>query len=139
MFGNRNSDYLIVDSDVEAGNKVLVVTGILELIGIVPTNVQTRLLASIKTGDVSIDVENKNGWKVGDELMISPTESNTKEFEKVKIKSISGNTIELESAIKYFHYGSSNTIKTHQGILDMRAKIAHLSRNIQITVKKKKN
>ena len=120
---------------MEAGNKVLVVTGILELIGKVPKTVQTRLTKSINPGFTSINVENADDWKVGDDLMISPTELNFKQYELVKIKNINGKTIELYSQIKFFHYGSVNKIKTERGSLDMRAKIAHLTRNIKITVK----
>ena len=124
----------MVDEDVTAGNKVIAVTGNLNLIGVIPKTVQTRLIKTINPGATSIEVGENEDWKVGDELMISPTEKNAKEFEKVKIKSINGKKVGLFSPIKYFHYGSNRTIPTQQGPLDMRAKIAHLTRNIQITV-----
>ena len=45
---------------------MLAVTGGLELFGIVPQTVSTKLAATASIGDNSVRVLSANGWKVGD-------------------------------------------------------------------------
>ena len=54
-----------------------------------------------------IIVEESIDWRIGDEIIISPSEGNSKEFDILKIaKIIKRNYIILDKSVKYFHYGS---------------------------------
>ena len=49
------------------------------------------------------------------------------------ITAISSETITLDSALQYTHYGgSSANLNTEYGTLDQRARVGHLTRNIKI-------
>ncbi len=57
-----------------------------------------------------------------------------KEFEKVKIQTISGKTMTFIPALNYSHFGdNAPTIVKSYGTMDMRTGVAHLTRNIKIT------
>lgn len=58
---------------VVAGNKYMVVTGILNLYGPVPDTVNTYLTQPAGSGSSTIAVASSAGWAVGDELVISPS------------------------------------------------------------------
>jgi hypothetical protein len=58
-------------------NKFMVVTGELNLYGIVPGSVWTRLSASAKTGDTSITVDDATDWAVGNTIGIAPSFSDS--------------------------------------------------------------
>lgn len=137
LLGDRSSDNLIIDSFIETSNKILAVTGAMFLYGVVPDIIWTKLAESISPGQNYLVLIEKIGWKVGDEIIIAPTERAWKEAEKMKIKDIStdGKKITVEQAFKYFHYGESGVTWKEEWIsLDMRASVGLLTRNIKITV-----
>lgn len=65
MIGNKNGSGFTVSPDL-TGNKMFVVTGKLELFGIAPSSVWTRMTAFADKGTSSITVASAAGWKVGD-------------------------------------------------------------------------
>jgi hypothetical protein len=69
---------------------------------------------------------------VGDYLIISPSEFVSQEYEYVQIKNINEQLITLNQTLKFFHYGSAETISTRLGEVDMRTSVGHLTRNIVI-------
>lgn len=139
-----NSPDVVIDSFANVGNKVIAVTGRLELFGSTVESKYTRLTANVKPGDNSLTVISSNGWVVGDEIAVGPSKRTAKEAEKFKITAINGNTITLNDTAKYFHYGFSKATVTtddsglnqissdYGGGLDMRAIVGHLTRNIKI-------
>jgi hypothetical protein len=53
-------------------------------------------------------VVNSDGWAVGDEIVIAPTEFNSTGTEKVTIVSIAaGGVINIDPPLEHFHYGSN--------------------------------
>lgn len=142
----------MIDSLVEAGNKVLAVTGNLQLYGKkLPTPTWTRLFKFAHKGDTTVDVvinpTSQHGWEIGDEIVFGPTNQNPTEFEKRKIINLTpaGSilTITLDVALSYDHYGDdkitlgSSNAKTiidasFGGSVDMRAAVGHISRSIKI-------
>ena len=135
FYGHASYDHIVIAEDLEAGNKLFAITNTVKLYGSkIPSSVNTRLSKSVSAGDYEIEIVNggANGWEVGDELGISPTSFNGSEYEKVKIAAIIGDTISLESPLLYNHYGAQDYITTHAGVLDMRAVVSHLTRNIVI-------
>ena len=108
-------------------------TGRLELYGMPPETIWTRLTTFADRNSTWIKVASATGWKVGDELGISPSFTATNEYEKVTITAINGLNITFTPALKYAHFGDTNpTIVKTYGTLDMRTGVAHLSRNIKI-------
>ena len=76
LLGGHDDFTYYIDSIVNA-NKFMVVTGELNLYGIVPGSVWTRLSASAKTGDTSITVDDATDWAVGNTIGIAPSFSNS--------------------------------------------------------------
>lgn len=107
-----NSPNCIIDSFASVGNKVIAVTGRLELFGTPVATKYTRLIANAKPGDTTIQVATAIGWVIGDEIAIGPSNKISSEGEKFKITLINGNTITLNEAIKYFHYGDPKQTAT---------------------------
>ena len=66
MHGTHDSESLLIDEFIDAGNKVLAVTGGLELFGQTPNTIWTRLTEEVDAGATSISVLSADGWKVGD-------------------------------------------------------------------------
>ena len=85
-------------------------------------------------GSNSIQVVGSTGWSVGDTIGISPSFRIHTEYEKVTITKISadGLTVTFTPALLYNHYGDSSQFNTDHGRIDLRAKVAHLNRNITI-------
>ncbi len=104
----------------------------------------SRLAQDVNPGDTSIKVNIESypitNWSVGNEIAFSPIGGDYQEekriaHESVRIKSIRGNTITLESSLKNKYYG--NFIELYQGsknnyTLDMSNELINLSRNIKI-------
>lgn len=70
--GPKNARTYTVDPIISV-NKYLVVTGTLNLYGIVPSTVSTRLTAIATAGSTTITVASANGWVVGNTLGIAPS------------------------------------------------------------------
>ncbi len=64
LTGGMDADNVLIDDFSNPGNKVIVVTGRLELYGVSPSTKWTRLTASGKVGDTVINVASAANWKV---------------------------------------------------------------------------
>jgi hypothetical protein len=119
---------------IVAGNKFMVVTGILNLHGNAPATTITTLSGPAAAGATSISVSSSSGWAVGDQIVLSPSFSTTTEYETKTITAINADgTISLDSALAYNHYGASGvTINNNYGKLDTRTRVGHLTRNIKV-------
>lgn len=83
-------------------------------------------------------MENAKEWNVGDMIVIGPSGTDPTQSEIKEIKSIKDNLVTLNSALEYDHFGDYKTIiKDDIGIVDMRAAVGHLTRNIRISGKGK--
>ena len=137
MTGNRTSQQLVIDANIESASNILAVTGSLRLYGINPNHSWTKLSVSANPGDTTISLTHNVDWGVGDTIVIAPTESDPNAYETRKITGGGGNTLTLDSALQNFHYGnhSCNFIADFGTVLDMRAGVGLLTRKIKITVK----
>lgn len=96
-----------------------------------------KLAANSQTGSDRIVVKKvPRGWKAGDNVIVTASnrtqsgygsfrphaDGKQPETEQRRIKSISGNTIQLDQPLKYFHAGEG----------EFRAEIANLSRNVVV-------
>jgi hypothetical protein len=117
--GNRNSTNLLIDDISDSGTKTLAVTGRMEIYAPPVASTWTRLTQKAQIGDTSITVASTDGWAVGDEIIIAPTEFNSTGTEKFIITSIAaGGVVGLDSAIEFFHYGSTQPTAAASGSLN---------------------
>ncbi len=104
--------------------------------GIAPSTIWTRAKSIVRSGDTSITLTSSLiDWKVGDYIVIGPSFSNTTQHEKVQITNVdlSTNTIRFTPSLNYTHYGDTNvTINNTYGVMDTRAAVGYLTRNIKI-------
>jgi hypothetical protein len=134
LHGARDDTNLLIDEFIEASSKVLAVTHSIELYGVVPGTVWTRLAAFADKGSSNIQVLEAKDWKVGDEIVVAPSGRVPQQHERFKIAAIAGTTITLDKPLLYNHYGDADiTITNAIGSLDMRAIVGHLTRNIKIS------
>ncbi len=94
-----------------------------------------RLLKTAGPGSATITLDSIVDWKAGETIGIAPTGYYAFENERIKIKSITNNVIQLEQPLKYSHLG--NAIDKFQGqtrefVLNPSAEVVLLSRNILI-------
>lgn len=129
--GNKNDSGYVFDPSL-VGSKIFVITGKLSLYGTSPATTQTPLTKIANAGDTSITVGSTSGWAVGDEIVIAPSFSNSKQYERVTITAISGTTVTFAPALSFTHYGdASMTISNSFGSLDTRTYVGHVTRNIK--------
>lgn len=115
-----------------SGKKYFLVTGKLFLYGPIPSNTHNRLKAKAQAGDTSIEVENVADWLVGDTIALSPSFSNSTQYEKAVISNIAGNIVTLDRALIHTYFGEVGPTLTGSTALDMRTIVMLLSRNISI-------
>lgn len=70
---------MVVDNSL-AGNKLLVVSGTLNIYGKSPATTWTKLTSTLFATGTSMIVASTSGWNVGDELVIAPSFSNPKQY-----------------------------------------------------------
>ncbi len=104
-------------------------TGTLDLHGTAVTS-WTRLTQTAAVGAKTIELEDANGWKVGDALAIASTDYDTRQAEEVTVTAISGKTVTLSTALKFTHYGQAQNFANKT--LESRAEVALLRRNIVV-------
>jgi cell surface hyaluronidase len=109
---------------------ILSMGGVLELFGESNRTSWTRLGAHANKGANSISVLEANNWRVGDKIAIASTDYNSRQAEKFTISAISGNNITLNAALKYNHFGQTQSFAGKT--LESRAEVALLSRNVTL-------
>jgi parallel beta-helix repeat protein len=114
------------------GEKVLGVMqgGTLELYGASRGKPWIRLTATANVGATSLSLESGHGWAVGDKIAIASTDYNPNQAEEVVITALNGNTATISPALKYQHFGQTQTFASKT--LESRAEVALLNRQITI-------
>ncbi|MEM9188075.1 MAG: G8 domain-containing protein [Myxococcota bacterium] len=123
----RQSDYGPVE------NKALVVRGggVIDLHG-APIDSWVLLGATAPAGATSIALQEEPvGWHVGHVIAIAPTDFEAYEVEERTITEIDGATVTFDAPLVYRHYGEVQALDNGR-VLDMRAEVANLTRNIRI-------
>ena len=90
------------------------------------TNTWTKLASTANAGATSIEVLNAAQWRVGDEIVLASTDFDPRQAERRTIAAISGNTITLDKALEYMHFGKITFD------VDERGEVGLLTRNIKI-------
>jgi cell migration-inducing and hyaluronan-binding protein len=112
------------------GTKVLgVMGGTLELHGEARTS-WTRLAQSATAGARTLTLEQPVNWRAGDHIVVASTDYNPAQAEELVIGSISGTTVQLQTPLRYGHWGQTETIAGQT--ISERAEVGLLTRNILI-------
>ena len=85
LFGARADEQVVMSGTVEAGNKIIANTGLVEMYG-TPRNRMTRLLSPVYRGYTETLVEQFMDWQAGDMLYFAPTNHNPYHHEYIEIE-----------------------------------------------------
>ena len=118
--------------DINLGARSMLVLGHLGLYGR-PTSTQwTRLAAPMAPGDTHVALAGWADWAPGSDIVIAPTGFDGAEWDIARIASNTGRNITLEAGVQHLHHGASQPRVISGHVLDTRAEVALLSRNIRI-------
>lgn len=133
LYGEKESEHIVYENAVEAGNKIIANTNIMKLYGQKRIGL-TRLLQSANKGDSIIYVEAGLSWKAGDKIGLAPTRVQWKEQDYGIIATYDNSTgmITLDRPLTHFHWGASKSTGGDYSGVDMRGEVVLLSRNIKI-------
>lgn len=100
--------------------------------GVGRTPIWTRLVASVKIGDTQLQLEHANNWRVGDEVIVTSTDFQPEQTERLTIKAVSngGRTIQLEKPLLFNHHGKN--YEKYGFNVTMRAEVGVLTSNFKI-------
>ena len=90
------------------------------------SNSWTKLAATAAAGTSSIEVLDASQWQVGDQIVLASTDYDPRQAEVRTITAISGNSLSLDQALQYMHFGEI----TYD--VDQRGEVGLLSRNIKV-------
>ena len=97
----------------------------------------TQLDGTAQAGATSFTLTEATGWRPGDKIAIASTDFDLNQAEELTVTSVSddGRTISFEPPLDYMHYGQADRYDDPDGdvhVLDMRAEVTLLSRNVKI-------
>lgn len=113
---------LAMSPPVEGGSMIMVM-GDLEIHGSPVNPTWTRLAATAPAGSTTLTLTQDVNWQPGDHLVVATTSLNPMESEEAWVSSVSGNTVTLQSPLKY----------EHDGTAPAQAEVADLTRNVVVT------
>ena len=90
------------------------------------THTWTRLAQTAAAGSNTIQVVDASGWRPGDEIVLASTDFDPRQAERRTIAAIRGNTITLDRALEYMHFGKITFD------VDERGEVGLLTRNIRL-------
>jgi hypothetical protein len=103
-----------------------------------------KLNKTANVGENTITLSDDVNWLPGEEIILTSTAIETKDTgripansqtERLTIKTVSGNVVTLNQALKFRHFGKLQNFSNGKGktwTLDERAEVGNLSRNIKI-------
>jgi cell migration-inducing and hyaluronan-binding protein len=89
-------------------------------------NAWTKLAQTAAAGSTSIQVLDASGWREGDEIVLASTDFDPRQAERRTIAAVNGNTITLDKALDYMHFGAITFD------VDQRGEVGLLTRNIRV-------
>ena len=129
LFGHRRSTRLPL-----YGSKTLAIhDGSLEMHGKPIKNSWTKLTATVNPGEEWINLaDTVYDWMIGDKIVIASTggQDSVYQNEEFQIVKKNGNMLKIEPKVQYRHLGEVST--WGDKVLDQRAEVGLLSRNIKI-------
>ncbi|GFS10808.1 polycystic kidney and hepatic disease-like 1 [Elysia marginata] len=130
IHGHQRSEVFPGVSGAPVGAKFIGVFGGLQLHGVDPGVIRTRLNLTANVGDTTLTVDDVTNWEAGDEILLTTTDYNSWHTETFTIGSVFDNVITLNDSVKFKHLAYSTTVDGTT--LEMKAEVALLTRNIKI-------
>jgi hypothetical protein len=120
--------HMVMDSDVGLW---IVESGILDAVGAEKT-AWTNLTAAANAGAASITVDAADGWQVGDEIVVTPTEAfdygdHYQHHDRRVVTGVSGTQVKLDKPLDHNH-----PFVTLRAGLTHRPEVLNLGRNVRI-------
>ena len=105
--------------------------GTIELQGLAKTS-WTKLSATVAPGATQLQVLEANNWRVGDRIVIAPTDFDPLEAEERTVRAVNGTGLTLDRPLEHQHWGRVQTLTGTGETMDQRAEVANLTRNITV-------
>ena len=133
LLGDNTQYYWSFSSAYEIGNKNLVITGDVVMVGTSRPVTRTRLLETAFAGSKKLKVTTEVDWQVGEKLGIAATNMRTMDYDECTIEAYDAllGEVTCEKEFDGYHYGAfKSTVDDYE--VDMRAEIWLMNRNIQV-------
>jgi hypothetical protein len=123
---------------------ILLMGGALELYGTVPATAWTQLAAHADAGATNLTLREAVDWQPGDRIVVAPTDYyGVAATEQLVVRSVNGANVALQTPLSAFRWGLlqyvdetgvtlTPTDRVTNLVLDQRAEVGNLSRNIVI-------
>ena len=133
LYGSRTDAQVKMSGTVEAGNKIIANTNLVEFYGAVRDRM-TRLEAEVYNGYTEMLVGTGLDWVAGDKIYFAPTNMQPYHHEYREIASYDAaqGLLTLTDALDYYHYGGDASVADDFNGLDMRGEVILLTRNIRV-------
>ena len=133
LSGEKANQHMVYTNAIEAGNKILAVTGSVEMYGAKRSQF-SRLTKPAQKGDRTLQVATGLDWKDGDKLGIFPTTLKYFEQDYAVVSAYDANTgvVTLDRPLDFYHYGAATSTAAKYGGVDMRGEVVLLTRNVKI-------
>lgn len=132
---------MVMDTEIRDNNAFLMAMGEGATISIHTDDAAkeswTQLDGTAEAGATQLTLADATGWQVGDRIAIASTDFSPDQAEERTVIAVSedGRTITLDQPLEYMHYGQIDRYDDPDGdvhLLDMRAEVALLSRDVKI-------
>jgi len=132
LHGERNSQTIVYDGAVEAGNKNIANVGKISMYG-PRRNATTRLFSEAIKGKNTFMVAPGLDWKAGDRIALAPTSFAHAATDDLFISSYDAATgkVTTNTSVGFYHWGQPNSTASTYGA-DIRGEVMLLTRNILI-------
>mmetsp|Transcript_21730 Transcript_21730/g.16040 ORF Transcript_21730/g.16040 Transcript_21730/m.16040 type:complete len:471 (+) Transcript_21730:751-2163(+) len=132
LHGLKDNQYIVFKDNIEAGDKILINTGKVEMHGL-PRDGISRLTSPADAGDKSIYVETGLDWVEGDMIGIAPTNIEYQASDTATIVSYDPDSgrVTLDKALSYSHWGAEESTEDEYNV-DMRGEVMLLTRNVKV-------
>ena len=97
-----------------------------------PKDSWTMLSKHAEQGATGITLEKAMNWEKGDTIVIASTDFDCHQAEKRMIESINGNVVTFADPLLYEHFGELQSYDNGNYMLDERAEVGLLNRNLKI-------
>lgn len=133
LFGSRTDAQVKMSGTVEAGNKIIANTNLVEFHG-KPRSRMSRLKIPAYKDYSQVQVDTGLDWVAGDEVYFAPTNMQPyhHEYKQVKDYSASSGLLTLTEPLEFYHFGADQSTAADYNGLDMRGEVILLTRNIKV-------